>query len=102
MARGDGKRQGVELGDAPSVDTSVDAASTSACATRLVERNQVCEEFFLREARGLAEISCAMAERFLLGGRLLAFGRTLFYGRPTRVGGIRASGDRWQTRVACA
>jgi D-sedoheptulose 7-phosphate isomerase len=44
-------------------------------ARRLVERNQVCEAFFSREAHRLAEISRAMAERFLLGGRLLAFGR---------------------------
>lgn len=44
-------------------------------AQRLLERNRVCEEFFSREAHRLAELSRAMAERFLLGGRLLAFGR---------------------------
>ncbi len=42
---------------------------------RLLERNLICEEFFSREANRLAEISRAMAERFLLGGRLLAFGQ---------------------------
>ena len=44
-------------------------------AQRLLERNQVCEEFFSREAHRLAETCRAMAERFLRGGRLLAFGR---------------------------
>ena len=41
----------------------------------LLERNRVCEEFFSQEARRLA-LSCQeMSERFLRGGRLLAFGR---------------------------
>ncbi len=44
-------------------------------AERLAERNRVCQEFFEREAPRLAELSRAMAERFLAGGRLLAFGR---------------------------
>src|SRR5580658_3736485 len=44
-------------------------------ATRLLERNPVCEEFFEKESLRLAQLSRAMAERFLLGGRLLAFGR---------------------------
>src|SRR5690349_10627144 len=47
----------------------------ASVAEQLIERNRVCEEFFSREALRLAEISKAMAERFLLGGRLLAFGR---------------------------
>ncbi|HUB78892.1 MAG TPA: SIS domain-containing protein [Bryobacteraceae bacterium] len=47
----------------------------AACAARLLERNRVCEEFFAREAIRLAKLSQAMAERFLAGGRLLAFGR---------------------------
>src|SRR6476469_7892843 len=42
---------------------------------RLLERNELCEEFFSREARGLAEACREMSERFLRGGRLLAFGR---------------------------
>jgi D-sedoheptulose 7-phosphate isomerase len=42
---------------------------------RLLERNQVIESFFAREARLLAEASREMSERFLHGGRLLAFGR---------------------------
>ena len=42
---------------------------------RLLERNRICEEFFSREAPRLAEASLEMSERFLRGGRLLAFGR---------------------------
>jgi len=42
---------------------------------RLLERNQIFEEFFSREARRLAEACREMSERFLRGGRLLAFGR---------------------------
>ncbi len=42
---------------------------------RLLRRNQVIEEFFSREAFRLAEACRSMSERFLAGGRLLAFGR---------------------------
>jgi D-sedoheptulose 7-phosphate isomerase len=42
---------------------------------RLLRRNQVIEEFFSREALRLAEACRSMSERFLAGGRLLAFGR---------------------------
>src|ERR1700730_9375896 len=42
---------------------------------RLVTRNQLVEQFFSREAPRLAEACRLMAERFLAGGRLLAFGR---------------------------
>lgn len=42
---------------------------------RLLMRNQVIETFFAREARHLAEACREMSERFLRGGRLLAFGR---------------------------
>src|SRR5487761_557144 len=42
---------------------------------RLLDRNPLFEEFFARESVGIAEASRAMAERFLKGGRLLAFGR---------------------------
>jgi D-sedoheptulose 7-phosphate isomerase len=41
---------------------------------RLLDRNAAFDEFFSREADRLAEVSQAMAERFLKGGRLLAFG----------------------------
>jgi D-sedoheptulose 7-phosphate isomerase len=44
-------------------------------AQRLLARNQVFETFFAREANRLAEASREMSERFLRGGRLLAFGR---------------------------
>jgi D-sedoheptulose 7-phosphate isomerase len=42
---------------------------------RLLDRNPQFEEFFARESIRIAEASRAMAERFLQGGRLLAFGR---------------------------
>ncbi|MDW7982961.1 MAG: SIS domain-containing protein [Thermomicrobium sp.] len=42
---------------------------------RLAERNARSQAFFPREAPRLAAICRAMAERFLRGGRLLAFGR---------------------------
>jgi len=42
---------------------------------RLLARNQLVESFFAREASRLAEACRSMAERFLAGGRLLAFGR---------------------------
>ncbi|MGA9393380.1 MAG: SIS domain-containing protein [Candidatus Sulfotelmatobacter sp.] len=42
---------------------------------RLLKRNQLVEQFFSREAFRLAEACRSMSERFLDGGRLLAFGR---------------------------
>ena len=42
---------------------------------RLLARNDVYESFFAREAVQLAEACREMSERFLGGGRLLAFGR---------------------------
>jgi D-sedoheptulose 7-phosphate isomerase len=42
---------------------------------RLLERNQLFERFFSLEAPRLAKACREMAERFLRGGRLLAFGR---------------------------
>jgi D-sedoheptulose 7-phosphate isomerase len=42
---------------------------------RLAERNRLFEEFFSREALRLAHACREMSERFLRGGRLLAFGR---------------------------
>src|SRR5271170_6488599 len=42
---------------------------------RLLERNRLCESFFSREAPRLADACREMSERFLRGGRLLAFGR---------------------------
>ena len=54
-------------------------ATTCELATqveaRLLSRNQIVEQFFSREALALAEACRSMAERFLQGGRLLAFGR---------------------------
>jgi D-sedoheptulose 7-phosphate isomerase len=46
-----------------------------AIEQRLLDRNIAFEGFFAREANRIAEASCAMSERFLRGGRLLAFGR---------------------------
>src|SRR5208283_3205884 len=48
---------------------------TQRVADQLLERNQVCGEFFSQEAPRLAQASREMADRFLRGGRLLAFGR---------------------------
>jgi D-sedoheptulose 7-phosphate isomerase len=48
---------------------------TSQIEQRLLARNQVMEAFFAREAPRLAEACREMSERFLRGGRLLAFGR---------------------------
>jgi D-sedoheptulose 7-phosphate isomerase len=42
---------------------------------RLLLRNKVFEQYFSAEARRLAEACREMSERFLRGGRLLAFGR---------------------------
>ena len=42
---------------------------------RLLARNPIMETFFTREAPRLAEACREMSERFLKGGRLLAFGR---------------------------
>src|SRR6204780_2460709 len=42
---------------------------------RLLARNQVLESFFAREAYRLAEACREMSDRFLRGGRLLAFGQ---------------------------
>jgi D-sedoheptulose 7-phosphate isomerase len=44
-------------------------------AQRLLERNRVSATFFPAESERLARACQAMAERFLRGGRLLAFGR---------------------------
>lgn len=42
---------------------------------RLLDRNRIFEEFFAREADPLARACREMSNRFLAGGRLLAFGR---------------------------
>jgi D-sedoheptulose 7-phosphate isomerase len=42
---------------------------------RLLMRNEIVEHFFAKEARNLALACQEMSERFLRGGRLLAFGR---------------------------
>src|ERR1700755_3071515 len=48
---------------------------TADIGQRLVLRTVVIECFFSREARHLAEACQEMSNRFLRGGRLLAFGR---------------------------
>jgi D-sedoheptulose 7-phosphate isomerase len=48
---------------------------TSQVGERLLERNQTFERFFEGEALRLASACRQMSERFLRGGRLLAFGR---------------------------
>src|ERR1700679_3661532 len=42
---------------------------------RLLARNQILESFFARESYRLAEACREMSDRFLRGGRLLAFGQ---------------------------
>src|SRR6476659_2524620 len=42
---------------------------------RFLERNRIFEVFFARESVRLAEACREMSDRFLRGGRLLAFGR---------------------------
>ena len=51
------------------------ARESVAVEQRMLERNVILEAFFSREAGRLAETARAMSERFLRGGRLLAFGR---------------------------
>ena len=48
---------------------------TTQIEQRLLLRNQALETFFARESHRLAEACREMSERFLRGGRLLAFGR---------------------------
>ena len=48
---------------------------TAQIERRLLARNQVLESFFAAEALRLAHACREMSERFLRGGRLLAFGR---------------------------
>ena len=50
-------------------------ALTAQIEQRLLARNQVLESFFAKEVLRLAEACREMSERFLRGGRLLAFGR---------------------------
>jgi D-sedoheptulose 7-phosphate isomerase len=50
-------------------------ALTAQIEQRLLARNKVTEAFFALEARRLAQACSEMSDRFLLGGRLLAFGR---------------------------
>lgn len=46
-----------------------------AVEEQLLERNQIFERFFARESRRLALACREMSDRFLRGGRLLAFGK---------------------------
>ena len=48
---------------------------TTQIEQRLLARNEIIETFFAREAFRLAAACREMSERFLRGGRLLAFGR---------------------------
>ncbi|HTY83947.1 MAG TPA: SIS domain-containing protein [Silvibacterium sp.] len=58
------------------METASTAARIAAqIEDRLLLRNGITESFFAHEARRLAEACREMSERFLRGGRLLAFGR---------------------------
>src|ERR1700733_10290539 len=48
---------------------------TTAVHDQLLERNRIFEDFFTRESDRLALACREMSDRFLRGGRLLAFGR---------------------------
>src|SRR6202161_3032134 len=48
---------------------------TAQIEQRLLARNQILETFLAREAHRLAEACREMSDRFLRGGRLLAFGQ---------------------------
>jgi D-sedoheptulose 7-phosphate isomerase len=48
---------------------------TARVEERLLERNQLFDNFFVSDAARLADACHQMSERFLRGGRLLAFGR---------------------------
>jgi D-sedoheptulose 7-phosphate isomerase len=54
---------------------TTECALATQISQRLLARNQLFESFFAREAERLAEASREMSDRFLRGGRLLAFGR---------------------------
>lgn len=53
----------------------ISSALAAQIEERLLTRNQVMEDYFSREALRLAAACREMSERFLKGGRLLAFGR---------------------------
>jgi D-sedoheptulose 7-phosphate isomerase len=53
----------------------ISSALAAQIEDRLLARNQVMEDYFSREAPRLAIACREMSERFLKGGRLLAFGR---------------------------
>lgn len=53
----------------------ISSALAAQIEERLLTRNQVMEDYFMREALPLAAACREMSERFLKGGRLLAFGR---------------------------
>ena len=54
---------------------TIASALSARVEQRLLQRNEPFETFFAREARRLAEACREMSDRFLAGGRLLAFGR---------------------------
>ncbi|MGE5686384.1 MAG: SIS domain-containing protein [Gemmatimonadota bacterium] len=54
---------------------TIASALSARVEQRLLRRNELFEAFFAREARRLAEACREMSDRFLAGGRLLAFGR---------------------------
>jgi D-sedoheptulose 7-phosphate isomerase len=57
------------------LSTAIGSELAAHVKQRLLARNPVYQSFFEREAGRLAEACKAMSERFLAGGRLLAFGR---------------------------
>ncbi len=65
----------VRRGDAPGLVMTTACSLTARIEDGLAARNRLCEAFFAREADRLADACREMSDRFLQGGRLLAFGR---------------------------
>jgi D-sedoheptulose 7-phosphate isomerase len=59
----------------PNLDMTASTTYATFVEESLLERNRVTGAFFAAEAERLARACQRMAERFLRGGRLLAFGR---------------------------
>jgi D-sedoheptulose 7-phosphate isomerase len=59
----------------PTQKMATDCQLASQIEQRLLDRNQILETFFAREANRLAEACREMSGRFLRDGRLLAFGQ---------------------------
>src|ERR1700734_117405 len=71
--RASAKREAARQGPERKMATKCQLAAQ--IEQRLLARNQILESFFARESYRLAEACREMSDRFLRGGRLLAFGQ---------------------------